>query len=127
MRAHSAALPERDFTFKHAVTHEVAYNGLLQERRRGLHARIVEELETLYAERLAEQVERLAHHALRGEVWDKAVVYSAMQDRASALLDKQRTGQLTPIALAELDEYTHIDSRVSMLKARALRSTKATA
>lgn len=67
--------PERDFTFKHALTHEVAYSGLLQERRRGLHARIVEELETLYAERLAEQVERLAHHARRGEVWDKAVVY----------------------------------------------------
>ena len=37
--------PEREFTFKHALTHEVAYNGLLQERRRGLHARIVEALE----------------------------------------------------------------------------------
>jgi predicted ATPase len=32
-------------------------------------------METLYADRLAEQVERLAHHALRGEVWDKALVY----------------------------------------------------
>jgi len=40
-----------------------------------LHARIVEALEALYAERLAEQVERLAHHALRGEVWDKALAY----------------------------------------------------
>src|SRR5262249_771111 len=30
---------------------------------------------TLYADHLAEQVERLAHHALRGEVWDKALVY----------------------------------------------------
>ena len=41
--------PEREFTFKHALTHEVAYNGLLQERRRALHARIVEALEVLYA------------------------------------------------------------------------------
>ena len=32
-------------------------------------------LDTLYPDRLAEQVERLAHHALRGEVWDKAVAY----------------------------------------------------
>ena len=40
-----------------------------------LHARIVEALEALAADRLAEQVERLAHHALRGEVWDKAVPY----------------------------------------------------
>ena len=67
--------PEREYTFKHALTHEVAYGGLLQERRRVLHARIVEVLEALAAERLAEQVDRLAHHAVRGEVWDKAVTY----------------------------------------------------
>ena len=40
-----------------------------------LHARLVEALEALAAERVAEQVERLAHHAVRGEVWDKAVTY----------------------------------------------------
>jgi class 3 adenylate cyclase/tetratricopeptide (TPR) repeat protein len=67
--------PELEYTFKHALTHEVAYGSLLLERRRGLHARIVEALETLAPERVAEQVERLAHHALRGEVWDKAVLY----------------------------------------------------
>ena len=38
----------------------------------GLHAHIVEALEAPAPERVAEQVERLAHHALRGEVWDKA-------------------------------------------------------
>jgi predicted ATPase len=64
--------PEMIYTFKHALTHEVAYGGLLQDRRRTLHARIVEALERLSADRLAEQVERLAYHALRGEVWDKA-------------------------------------------------------
>jgi tetratricopeptide (TPR) repeat protein len=67
--------PEREHTFKHALTHEVAYSSLLQERRRLLHARIVEVLEQHHADRLAEQVDRLAHHAVRGEVWDKAVVY----------------------------------------------------
>jgi tetratricopeptide (TPR) repeat protein len=67
--------PEREYTFKHALTHEVAYGGLLQERRRALHARIVETLEALSADRLSEQVERLAHHALRGEVWEKALAY----------------------------------------------------
>src|SRR5438093_1204933 len=68
-------VPEQIYTFKHALTHEVAYGSLLQERRRALHAQIVDALETLYAERLGEQVERLAHHALRGEVWDKALYY----------------------------------------------------
>jgi class 3 adenylate cyclase/tetratricopeptide (TPR) repeat protein len=67
--------PESEYTFKHALTHEVAYNSLLLERRRGLHAHIVEAIEALAPERVAEQIERLAHHALRGEVWDKAVTY----------------------------------------------------
>ena len=67
--------PEHAYTFKHALTHEVAYGSLLQERRRVLHARIVESLERLSPDRLVEQVEHLAHHALRGEVWDKALAY----------------------------------------------------
>jgi predicted ATPase len=67
--------PDHAYTFKHALTHEVAYSSLLQERRRALHARIVETLEHLSPDPLAEPVERLAHHALRGEVWDKAVTY----------------------------------------------------
>jgi tetratricopeptide (TPR) repeat protein len=67
--------PDQAYTFKHALTHEVAYGSLLQERRRVLHARIVEVFERLAPDRLAEQVERLAHHALRGEVWHKALAY----------------------------------------------------
>ena len=67
--------PDLEYTFKHALTHEVAYGSLLQERRRALHARIVDAIETLYPDRLAEHVERLAHHAFRGEVWEKAVTY----------------------------------------------------
>ena len=71
----ASLFPELVYTFKHALTHEVAYSGLLLERRRVLHARIVEALEALAGDRVAEQVERLAHHALRGEVWDKALTY----------------------------------------------------
>src|SRR5262249_34375918 len=67
--------PEPEYTFTHALTHEVTYGSLLLERRRGLHARLVEALEALATDRGADQVERLAHHALRGEVWDKAVTY----------------------------------------------------
>jgi tetratricopeptide (TPR) repeat protein len=48
---------------------------VLQDRRRGLHVRIVDAIEALYPERLTEQVERLAHHAFRGELWEKAVTY----------------------------------------------------
>jgi class 3 adenylate cyclase/tetratricopeptide (TPR) repeat protein len=90
----TSLFPDLEYTFKHALTHEVAYGSLLHERQRALHARIVEAIETLYSNRLIEQIERLAHHAARGEVWDKAVIYlrqagtkadarSALQEAAS--------------------------------------------
>ncbi len=67
--------PDLEYTFKHALTHEVAYGGLLQQRRRVLHAQIVQTIETLYPDRLTEYVEQLAHHAPRGGLWEKAVSY----------------------------------------------------
>jgi class 3 adenylate cyclase/predicted ATPase len=71
----TSLFPDPEYTFKHALTHEVTYGGLLQERRKTLHARIVETIENLFSERITEHVERLAHHALQGEVWEKAVEY----------------------------------------------------
>src|SRR5262249_10612939 len=67
--------PDLEYTFKHALTHDVTYGSLLQDRKRALHGRIVQVIETLYPDRLAEQVERLAHHAVRGEAWEKAFAY----------------------------------------------------
>lgn len=67
--------PDLEYTFKHALTHEVTYGSLLQERRRTLNAQIVGAIERLYDDRLNEQVERLAHHAQRGMLWEKAVRY----------------------------------------------------
>jgi class 3 adenylate cyclase/tetratricopeptide (TPR) repeat protein len=67
--------PSVEYTFKHALTHDVAYSTLLQERRRAFHSRIVAAIEQLHADRLAEHVDRLAHHSLAGEVWDKAMAY----------------------------------------------------
>jgi predicted ATPase len=67
--------PEIEYTFKHALTHEVAYGSLLTERRRALHAALLEAIERLYAAQLADHVEILAHHAVRGRVPDKAVRY----------------------------------------------------
>jgi class 3 adenylate cyclase/tetratricopeptide (TPR) repeat protein len=67
--------PDLEYSFKHALTHETAYGGLLQARRRELHARIVAAIETLHPDRLGEQIERLAYHAVRGELREKAVHY----------------------------------------------------
>ena len=64
-----------EFTFKHVLTHEVAYGTLLADRRRAIDGRVVEASERLDPEPTTEQIERLAHHAFRGERWDKAVRY----------------------------------------------------
>jgi class 3 adenylate cyclase/tetratricopeptide (TPR) repeat protein len=66
---------EPEFTFKHFLTYEVAYASLLQGQRKRLHATVVEAIERNYGHRIGQHVESLAHHAIRGEVWDKAVHY----------------------------------------------------
>jgi class 3 adenylate cyclase/tetratricopeptide (TPR) repeat protein len=71
----TSLFPDLEYSFKHALTHEVAYGTLLRERRRALHARIVEAIERLSPDRLAEHVDRLAEHALGGELWDRAATY----------------------------------------------------
>jgi class 3 adenylate cyclase/tetratricopeptide (TPR) repeat protein len=71
----SGLFPDIEYTFTHGLTHQVAYNSLLQQRRKTLHAKVVGAIERLYADRLSEQVETLARHALRGESWEKAVGY----------------------------------------------------
>jgi tetratricopeptide (TPR) repeat protein len=65
--------PDLEYTFKHALTHEVAYGSLLKDRRRDLHGRIVDGISAVYHDRLPEHVERLAHHAQQSERWTLAV------------------------------------------------------
>jgi len=66
-----------DYTFKHALTQTVAYEGMLRRQRRDLHARVLGVMETLAADRADELTETLAEHARLGEVWDRAVVLAA--------------------------------------------------
>jgi class 3 adenylate cyclase/tetratricopeptide (TPR) repeat protein len=67
--------PELAYMFKHALTHEVAYNSLLVQRRKELHRLIALAIEELYADRLAEHYEILAYHFTKGEEWAKALEY----------------------------------------------------
>src|SRR5262245_54976903 len=67
--------PDLEYSFKHAHVHEVTYGGLLRERRRALHGRIVQAIERLHEDHSAGEVERLAQHAVRGELWEQAAYY----------------------------------------------------
>jgi predicted ATPase len=90
----TALYPDPEYAFTHALTHEVTYDGLLQERRRTLHARIVDAIETLEPDRIGEQIERLAHHAFHGALPEKATHYlrqAGLRAAARSALQDART------------------------------------
>jgi tetratricopeptide (TPR) repeat protein len=83
--------PDLEYTFKHALTHEIAYGGVLHERRRALHGAIVDAIERLLGtDRIIEQVERLAHHAVLAEVTPKAVHYLRLAGQKAAARSANR-------------------------------------
>jgi class 3 adenylate cyclase/tetratricopeptide (TPR) repeat protein len=69
------AFGEPEVVVSHALAQDVAYRGVLLERRRAVHRRIVAAIEARYGERRFEHAELLGHHAFNGQQWDKAVVY----------------------------------------------------
>ena len=112
--------PELEYTFKHGLTYQVAYNSLLHERRRALHAQLVATIEMLYAGGTTEQMEHLAHHALRGELWEKAVAYLRQAGKKAAARSANREA-VTYFEQA-LEALTHLpESRERMELAIDLR------
>ncbi len=82
--------PELSYMFKHALTHDVAYSTLLLERRKTLHRIVAAAIEELYADRLPEQYEALAHHYYEGQEWQKALDYLVKAgDKAAAAYANQ--------------------------------------
>jgi class 3 adenylate cyclase/tetratricopeptide (TPR) repeat protein len=68
-------LPEVEYIFKHALAQEAAYGSILAERRRGIHRRVAQAIETLFEDRLDEFTSLLAYHYTRAEDWEKAQEY----------------------------------------------------
>jgi tetratricopeptide (TPR) repeat protein len=78
------ALDEAEYTFKHALTQEVAYNSMLIERRRLLHERTGEAIEALFKDRIDDHLTELAHHYSRSANTRKAVKYLSRAGRQAA-------------------------------------------
>ena len=68
-------LPNLEFSFRHALIHDVAYGTLLKRDRRALHARLMVAIRKRRAEQLAGKIELLAYHAFRAQAWPGAVIY----------------------------------------------------
>ncbi|MBV8134803.1 MAG: hypothetical protein JO121_04045, partial [Deltaproteobacteria bacterium] len=64
-----------EYTFKHALTHDAAYNSLLTERRKPLHERTARAIEVVYHERLDDHYADLAYHYRSSDNSAKAVMY----------------------------------------------------
>lgn len=115
-----STFPEVKYRFRHALTHEVAYESLRPERRRQLHARIVVGIEASQSDRLLEDVGRLSHHATRGELWEKAVEYSRQAGTKAAA----RSAHQQAVAYLEqaLDALAHLpESRAQVEQAIDVR------
>ena len=64
-----------EYVFKHALTQEVAYNSLLIERRKQLHERAGQAIESMFAEQLDDHLTQLAHHYGHSDNVEKAIEY----------------------------------------------------
>jgi len=95
---------EPEYVFKHALVQEVAYGRLSAAERRLLHLSVVDTIERLYVDRLAEQVSRLAHHAVRGE------------DRIRAVRYLMQAGQKSAARSALVEGLGHLDSALEWLQ-----------
>ena len=90
----TSLFPDLEYTFKHALVNEVAYGTLLHERRTLLHGHIVKALEEMTENLPHDHLEKLAHHALQGELWDKAVTYLKETGAKAAALSSFRNAVL---------------------------------
>jgi predicted ATPase/class 3 adenylate cyclase len=108
--------PDLAYSFKQAITLDVAYASLLKEQRRALHARILGALEETYpGERRAEHVERLAYHALRAEAWPKAVAY--LREAGDRALDRSANTQAAAFYEDALGTVRHLPESAETIAA----------
>jgi class 3 adenylate cyclase len=95
---------ETEYTFKHALTQEVAYNSVLMERRRLLHERTGEAIEALFKERIDDHLAELALHYSRSANTRKAVEYM------------YRAGSQAAVRSAHSEAMTRLSSALELLK-----------
>ncbi len=130
----TSLFPEPAYTFKHALTQEVAYNAVLLERRRVLHERVGQAIEGLFQDRLQEHYHALAHHYSRSGNTAKAVDYlhragqQAVERSAYAEAVSHLTAALDLLAtMPESRARSQQELVVQMTLGIALTATKGTA
>ncbi len=111
------AFPEVEYSFKHALTHDVAYNSVLSERRKQLHERAAQAIETLFASQLENHLSELAHHYSRSANAPKAVEY--LQRASEQAIERSANAE----AIAQLKTALDLLKALPEGQARARRET----
>jgi class 3 adenylate cyclase/tetratricopeptide (TPR) repeat protein len=109
------AFPEAEYTFKHALTQEVAYDSVLADRRKLLHERSGVAIESLYAGRLEDHLEELAHHYSRSDNVPKAVEY--LQMAAAQAVSRSHYNEASSHTTAALKLLDRLPERSTRLAA----------
>jgi tetratricopeptide (TPR) repeat protein len=105
------AVGDTEYIFKHALTQEVAYNSLLIERRKLLHERTGEALESTFAAQLDDHLDELAHHYSRSGNLGKAIEYLKLAgERAHSRSDLSEAARHQGLALELIDSRAPADS-----------------
>jgi class 3 adenylate cyclase/predicted ATPase len=125
------AFPEVEYIFKHALTQEVAYSTVLQERRKALHERTAQAIETVFHSRLEDHYSELAHHYTRSGNTEKAIEYlhlagqQAVQHSANAEAVSHLTTALELLkTLPDTPERTQHELALQIALGVPLRATK---
>jgi class 3 adenylate cyclase len=86
------ALPDPEYTFRHILAREVAYDALLNQQRKKLHEDVAAAIETIHSDRLDQYAAILAHHYARSARADKAIEYSLLAgDQAAQIYAQHRS------------------------------------
>ena len=93
-----------EYVFKHALTQEVAYNSLLIERRKQLHERAGQALESMFADQLDDHLTQLAHHYSRSDNIEKAIEFLG------------RAGQQSMQRSAHVDAISNLTIAIDLLQ-----------
>ncbi|MGZ8479477.1 MAG: ATP-binding protein [Candidatus Binatia bacterium] len=104
--------PKLEYKFTHALINEVVYGALLHERKTALHAQTVAAIERLSGGNRLEEIEALADHAFRGELWEKAADY--MSQAGGKAMSHSAFGEA-------LDSYTRAFEALGHLPETAAR------
>ena len=110
---------DREYLFKHAITHDVAYNSMLIARRKELHKLVAEALEQLFPDRLDDLSATLGYHFERAEASERAIYYlEKSADRARATFANAEAIAFFRSAIAQVDRVRESDFAKNEIGAR---------